>query len=249
MTNNNIIMIKVGTCGFTTKHFNYFDVLEVQQTFYDFVGEKSLKNWGSLAREKNVELTIKANQIITHPFNVATYKRMRHKIGNQENYGNFRLTKEVEEAWEITAEEARKLNAKVIVFQSPSSFKPTEENIQNLFNFFTSIRSNEFILAWEPRGEEWYSPKGKEVIKRLVEELGIIHVVDPFRHETLSEGIVYYRLHGIGKGEVNYRYKYTDQDLKTLASKVNKENNKITYVLFNNIYSFEDALRFKSLVK
>ncbi|MFH0933440.1 MAG: hypothetical protein V1832_03870 [Nitrospirota bacterium] len=31
------------------------------------------------------------------------------------------------------------LNAKVIVFQCPASFKPTKENKQNLVRFFSSI--------------------------------------------------------------------------------------------------------------
>lgn len=239
-------MIKVGTCGFTSKHFKYFNVLEVQQTFYDFVGETTLKRWAEQAKENNAELTIKANQIITHEFNSSTYKRMKQKIGNPENYGSFRLTKEVEEAWEITKEEAQQLNAKIIIFQTPSSFRPTNDNINNLKSFFNSIKSSSFIYAWEPRGEEWYTDEGKGIIRSLIEELGIVHVVDPFRHETLSKGLVYYRLHGIGKGEVNYKYKYTDEDLRLLLQKIKK--GKVNYVLFNNIYSFEDALRFKSLI-
>ncbi|MEM3209017.1 MAG: DUF72 domain-containing protein, partial [Saccharolobus sp.] len=26
-------MIKIGTCGFTLKHFKYFNVIEIQETF------------------------------------------------------------------------------------------------------------------------------------------------------------------------------------------------------------------------
>ncbi|BFH73187.1 DUF72 domain-containing protein [Sulfurisphaera javensis] len=234
-------MIKIGTCGFTYKHFNYFDVVEVQQTFYDVVSEETLNKWRK--QGKNIEFTIKALQVITHEYNRTTYKKMKSDFGNKENFGFFKPTKEVFEAYEVTLKEAKILNAKVIIFQTPSSFLPTEENVKNLKNFFSSTDPS-FIYGWEPRGEEWY--KG-DLLSKIFSELNIIHVVDPFRHISLTKK-KYYRLHGIGKGEVNYSYKYTDEDLKKLAEIVMQEKEDV-YVLFNNIYSFDDALRFKKLIK
>jgi uncharacterized protein YecE (DUF72 family) len=230
------MVIKVGTCGFTYKHFEYFEALEVQQTFYDVVGETTLKNWKKRAGDR-VEFTVKALQVITHEYNKVTYKRMKKFKGNENNFGFFKHTEEVIKAYEITLNEAKTLGSKVIVFQTPSSFKPTEENINNLKQFFSSVEKG-IIYAWEPRGDEWY----KMDLKSLFDELGIIHVVDPFRHSSVTKD-KYYRLHGIGGGEVNYSYKYTDDDLKKLAEIVLKDEN--VYVMFNNIYSFEDALRFK----
>ncbi|MEM3269871.1 MAG: DUF72 domain-containing protein, partial [Saccharolobus sp.] len=75
--------------------------------------------------------------------------------------------------------------------------------------------------------------------------------VDPFRHFPLSSiNTRYYRLHGIGKGEVNYKYKYKDADLEKLKEYIeqNDKNMKNVYVLFNNVYSFDDAIRFKSIM-
>lgn len=236
-----LLVLKVGTCGFTYKHFKYFDALEVQQTFYDIVSEETLKRWKEKSENK-VEFTVKALQIITHEYNNTTYKRMRYKIGNIENYGSFRSTREVREAYEITIREAKVLGAKVIVFQTPASFRPEENNIRNLIDFF-STTDKSFIYGWEPRGEEWY--KG-DVLKKIFSELDIIHVVDPFRHTSLSS-LKYYRLHGIGKGEVNYSYKYTNEDLMKLANIVKSE--KDVYVMFNNINSFNDALKFKNLLR
>ena len=234
-------MLKVGTCGFTYKHFKYFDALEVQQTFYDIVDENTLKKW----KEKggSVEFTVKALQVITHEYNPTTYKRMKNLFGNKENYGFFKPTKEVEEAYEITLKEAKILGAKVIIFQTPSSFTPTEENIKNLKDFFSSADKS-FIYGWEPRGEVWYT--NKSLLEKIFQELDIIHVVDPFRYASLTKQ-KYYRLHGIGKGEVNYSYKYTDEDLMKLANMVKGE--KDAYIMFNNIYSFDDALRFKKILK
>jgi uncharacterized protein YecE (DUF72 family) len=45
---------------------------------------------------------------------------------------------------------------------------------------------------------------------------------------------------------VNYRYKYTDEDLRELLQMVAGE--KEAYVMFNNVYSFEDAKRFKEMI-
>ncbi|MQL56171.1 DUF72 domain-containing protein [Acidianus ambivalens] len=236
-------MIKVGTCGFTNKHFKYFDVLEVQQTFYDVVSEITLSRWRKMAEENRVELTLKALQVITHEYNATTYKRMKKFQGNKENFGSFKETKEVEEATEVTLKEARELNARIIVFQSPASFKPSEENVKRLIDYFSTLEKG-FIYAWEPRGS-WYD--NESLLKEVLERTGVVHVVDPFRHNSLTQ-MKYYRLHGIGKGEVNYSYKFTDEDLQKLKDMVKGGSSTTIYVLFNNIYSFDDALRFKKML-
>jgi len=234
-------LIKVGTCGFTYKHFSVFDVLEVQQTFYDEVSESTLRSWRSKA-PRALEFTVKALQVITHPASSPTYKRMKRFEGNRENFGFFRQNEDVMRALETTLSEAKLLGAKVIVFQTPESFRPTEENLRNLREF-ASVLDRSFTYAWEPRGKEWDSYKG---LKDLFDELGFVHVVDPFRRASVTER-KYYRLHGLGKGEVNYRYKFTDEDLRRLLEIVKRDSD--AYVMFNNVYSFDDAKRFKEMLK
>jgi len=58
-------------------------------------------------------------------------------------------------------------------------------------------------------------------------------------------------LHGIGGGEVNYSYKYTDEDLAKLRQMVveESEGRDACYVLFNNVSMADDALRFKKLLE
>jgi uncharacterized protein YecE (DUF72 family) len=52
---------------------------------------------------------------------------------------------------------------------------------------------------------------------------------------------VYWRLHG----RTGYRYRYTDADLAELRVKLRAQGGcGARYILFNNIYSKEDALRF-----
>jgi len=239
-------MIKIGTCGFTRKHFNYFSVLEVQETFYNFLSEERLSKWKELCIQNNVELTVKANQIITHEYNKITYKRTKTVIGNVKNYGYFRPTKEVMQALEITLKEAEFLNSKIIIFQTPASFTPNDENMKNLKDFFSTL-DRSFTYGWEPRGE-WNL--NHDLLMKIFSEIDAIHVVDPFKNKPVdSKQIRYFRLHGLGSEEVNYRYKYTRADLEKLKEYVTSEKKELIYVLFNNVYSFGDALSFKRMIE
>ncbi|MCM8765469.1 MAG: DUF72 domain-containing protein, partial [Candidatus Omnitrophica bacterium] len=159
------------------------------------------------------------------------------KIKHEKNYGFFKPTAEVFSAWEKTEKIAQILRAKVIVFQCPASFKPEKENITNLKKFFKKIERKDYIFCWEPRGN-W----DEDLIENLCEELDLVHCVDPFKNKPLWGKIRYFRLHG----ETGYKYKYTDEDLNYLKKIIEP---KITvYFMFNNVYMFADALRFKELL-
>ena len=80
---------------------------------------------------------IKAWQLITHEASSPTYRQPNLLLdGPKENYGLFQPTPQVMDAWERTKETALALGASVVLFQSPPSFAPTEQNITNLVNFF-----------------------------------------------------------------------------------------------------------------
>ncbi|MGH8729331.1 MAG: DUF72 domain-containing protein [Burkholderiales bacterium] len=138
----------------------------------------------------------------------------------------------------MTLESAQAVEARVIVFQCPASFSPTQVHIENLRRFFRAIENDarDFLLGWEPRGE-W----PEETVRELCSELSLLHVVDPFKAKPVTAKINYYRLHGIG----GYRYRYTDSDLSTLLSTCYGT----TYCLFNNVSMIEDARRFLALIR
>ena len=233
-------MVKVGCCGFPInkkEYFKKFSLVELQSTFYEIPAKiETVKKWREGA-PKGFEFTLKAFQVITHDSKSPTYKRLKRKFGNPKNYGFFKPTKEVFEAWEVTREVARALDSKIIVFQCPASFKPEKENIENFRIFFKKIKEKKFIFVWEPRGN-W----PEDLIKGLCKELSLIHCVDPFKQKSLFGRINYFRLHG--KSNYNLRYEYTSEDLKELLKFCNKKEN---YVLFNNLSMFEDAQRFQAL--
>ena len=233
--------IKVGCCGFAAaqkKYFELFKVVEIQQTFYQVPEIKTAERWRHAA-PPDFEFTMKAWQLITHVPSSPTYRRLRQRIdaARADRYGGFRATAEVMDAWMRTAAFARALGASIIVFQCPASFRPLEQSAKNMRAFFSRIDRAGFTFAWEPRGA-WPN----DLIKRLCEELDLIHCVDPFRNEGLSGDIDYFRLHGI----TNYVYTYTDKVLEILRKKIKQ---KPTYVMFNNNTMKEDALRFFKVLK
>lgn len=234
-------MIKIGCCGFQGKrkeYFKEFNVVEIQQTFYKLPMLETAKKWKNEA-PSNFEYTIKAWQLITHKASSPTYRKAGIKIeeDKKDRYGFFRPTKEVFEAWEKCKEFAKELEAKIVIFQCPSSFKENEENIKNIKQFFSSIEKN-FLYAWEPRGE-W----NKEKIMEICKEYDLIHCVDPFKNESYYGKIKYYRLHGIG----GYNYDYSMDELKKLLEICKK--NKNVYCLFNNTKMLKNAKEFKKLVE
>lgn len=245
--------VKIGCCGFPVakdKYYKRFDVVEIQQTFYHPPEEKTISKWRESGPAK-FEFTVKAWQLITHEPSSPTYRRLKLRIpeSKKKNYGSFKLTDEVWEAREKTEEIAQVLRSRIIVFQCPPSFGPNSANKKNLQDFFESIKRKDSLLVWEPRGR-WERPE----ILGLCEKLDLVPCLDPFRNRPLPCDRGYFRLHG----KKGYRYKYTDSDFKELAELVESDfwqnlppaekNYNPVYFMSNNVYMFEDALCFKTMI-
>ncbi len=234
-------MIKIGCCGFPVarqKYFNTFKVVEIQQTFYQPPIPSTAQKWRKES-PPDFEYTLKAWQLITHEPSSPTYRKLKTKIpqSKAKNYGSFKPTDEVHEAWGKTKEIGDTLHARVIVFQCPASFEPTTENKHNLRKFFSSIKRDKYLFAWEPRGK-W----NESEVKAICRELNLVHCVDPFQSKSTYGKIRYYRLHGIG----GYRYKYTHEDLGVLKESVGRKID--SYIMFNNVSMFDDAQAFKEFI-
>jgi len=210
--------------------------VEIQRTFYQLPRVKTAQKW----RQESpayFEFTLKAWQLITHRPSSPTYRRLSHPIPDElkEAYGSFRPTPENFKAWKDTLEVARALEAEIVVFQSPSSFGPGPKNIAQMREFFSTIERDNLQVAWEPRGH--WSP---DEAGQLCRDLDLLHVVDPYLGREKAGSIIYWRLHGAG----NFRHRYTDQELGKLVTMLRKSKKKKAYVLFNNIYMWEDSQRF-----
>jgi len=232
----------VGCRGWTEAQARYmadFPVIELQTTFYQPPADSVAERWKSQS-PPGFRFCMKAWQLITHPPSSPTYRRSKSVVGPRERdlYGSFRPTEQVGLAWERTRRIASILDVQVIVFQCPKSFLPTRENTRNLTTFFRDIHRDGRTLAWEPRGDDWRP----ELIRELRAESNLVHCVDLFKAEPTYGDTVYWRLHG----KTGYRYVYTDEDLAELETKVqvHRDVPGPMYILFNNVYSKQDALRF-----
>ena len=243
--------IRVGCCGWCVRggksaYYERFSIVEVQETFYKLPQAKTVARWAETAPE-NFRFCMKAWQAITHPPTSPTWRRSGLKIpkSKYDRYGFLRPTEENLEAWEKTLEICKAMRAEVCVIQTPATFGYSGENLANAEKFFSTIKRDGVLIGWEPRGT-WRD--NLSAVKKLCDKHDIIHVVDPFRCEPVSaHELAYFRLHGIGGGEVNYRYRYSDDDLEKLREIIEKvfgEGKKRIYVLFNNVYMREDAARF-----
>jgi uncharacterized protein YecE (DUF72 family) len=237
------VQVVVGCCGFPLArgaYFARFSAVEVQATFYDPPRPTTLAAWRSAA-PPDFRFVLKAWQLITHPAGSPTYRRLRRALPHPpEDYGGFRPTAAVRWAWEVTREAAEALAAEAVLFQCPATFRPTEENVRHLRAFFSGIRRDGRLLAWEPRGA-WPD----DLVARLCSELELVHAVDPWlRSPAAPQPVRYFRLHG-GPG---YRHTYTDAELRRLAAEARAPGARRTYVFFNNRTMAEDAARLAALL-
>lgn len=173
------------------------------------------------------------NTRIEKPHVQAAAKKLTEKELSESGY--FKPTAIVKEAWETTRACAKALKARTVLFQCPASFKSSDENIENLYKFFSEIDRGKLNFCWEPRG-----PWSDDVIKAICTDLKLWHVVDPFAKGTVTPDKCYFRLHG----RTGWRYQYEDGELEELVSLL---PNKIAYVFFNNIEMTNDAMRFRHI--
>ena len=233
--------VKIGCCGFPRgmKHyFSQFRLVEVQQTFYKPPQVETAVRWRQQA-PADFEFTIKAWQLITHPPSSPTYRKAGLSIPREKerSYGYFKPSDEVMAAWQKTREIAQAVRARIILFQCPASFVASQENIDQMRQFFQSLVRDQFLFAWEPRGG-W----NDQIIVNLCQELDLIHCTDPLERAPLYGAINYLRLHG-GSG---YRHRYSDEELEQLRQII---GDKESYILFNNLTMYDDGLRFIKLIE
>jgi uncharacterized protein YecE (DUF72 family) len=223
-----------------------YKLVELQNTFYNLPSIEWAEKIRGEASE-DFEFTVKAWQVITHPSRSPTWRKLRQKPpGNIENYGWLKPTHENLEALRRVVEISEVLRSRIIILQTPVTLPFNKESIEWINEFFEKagkIIGNK-MLGWEPRGL-WADQY--DVLKSILGKHGVIHVVDPFRRLPVNtpNGIVYFRLHGIGRGEVNYRYKYSMEDFRKLSEILGKLEFKEAYVLFNNVYMYNDSKEFR----
>ncbi len=238
------VEVYYGTCGFPRSRRvlrNYVNAVEIQQTFYKPPSRETLEKWREELGD-SIRVHLKAWQLVTHPPTSPTYKRAKIEIPREkaDRYGLLKLTEEVREAWLETVKAAEAVKGDVIVVQTPPSFGYSPENLERTKEFFRWALTTWKRIGWEPRGS-WI---GRSEVKEVI-DLGVIHVVDPFKQwPPYYRDTIYLRLHGKG----SYKYEYSLGELEDLAEKVLTSGAKEAHVMFNNVYMFKDVIKFKEIL-
>jgi len=223
-------MIKVGCCGYPVGRKRYqetFKLVEINRTFYKIPKTSTVMKWRKEA-PADFEFTVKAHQDISH----------KYKLRLKDSLKPFETMKTI----------CRNLAAKILLIQTPASFKP--DRLGDAEKFFKGIRREELTVVWETRGPLWEGEETRERLRSVLESLDVPHVTDPFRSlPVYSSSIVYLRLHG--RGAKMYYYQYSDEELSELHHTVKslESSGKEVYVLFNNLSMFEDASRFLAFIE
>lgn len=77
-----VAAIRVGLCGFTMAMEDYAlhsPVVEVQHTFYEPPRDEVMRGWLA-ATPQSLEYTMKVWQLVTHPANSPTYRRLKRAL-------------------------------------------------------------------------------------------------------------------------------------------------------------------------
>jgi len=205
------------------KYFEKLSLVELNTTFYQYPRIETVMGWRKKA-PKNFEFTVKAHQDISH--------KSKMKVEDASI-----------QAFDQMKQICKMLNSKILLFQTPASFKP--DKLAEAEKFFKKIKREDLALVWETRGPEWEKTEAYKKLERVLKELDVTHVTDPFKTMPAYTGeIAYFRLHGLG--EQMYYHQYSDVELQKLKELITPYEKKAetVYVLFNNLSMFDDALRF-----
>jgi len=195
---------------------------------------------------------MKAWQVITHPATSPTWRRITKQIqpSKKARYGHLKPTRENFDAWAKTLDICKILNASVCVIQCPPSLGFSRRNVENVRTFLGQIDRGNAKIAWEPRGN--WKEHGKAV-EKLCNELDIIHAVDILRSEPAVAGKTsYFRLHGLGPRDFNYKYNYSREDLERLreaAMATLRRGTMQVFIMFNNVSMLENAKAFQKMAQ
>ena len=148
--------VKIGTCGYSyykpsgdwkrtyksklQAYANAYEVVEMNRTFYKLPMIKTAERWRQ-ETGRDFEFTVKVWQAVTHSMDSPTWRKRKEALTEKQRkyFGDFRPNSALTQAWEETKRRAEALDARICVFQSPSSFNCTKHNENNLRRFMEKI--------------------------------------------------------------------------------------------------------------
>ena len=216
---------QIGTSGFMVSQKKWSELpclncIEINGSFYRIPTDKMIQNLLNLP--KNINFIIKASRYITHT------KRL----------------KDVKEAWDKLFSQINKLGLrlKCILIQLPPSFINNDTNIERL-KIMEKYLPKKYQYAVEFRNISWFEEStyklfktfkwaivGTFIIKNKNNWLGTME--NGITLPPLTSNFNYMRIHGKAK----YKGSLSDSQLIDIKNKMQNQNSKISYIMFNNTF-------------
>lgn len=188
----------------------YFNTVEINNTFYRLPSESSVKNWYSITPQ-NFVFAIKGYRYFTH------LKRLNVDEDLMRNFNDFmRLT------------DLFKEKTGPVLWQFPASFKANAPRLDN----FCKILSTNLVHVFEFRDSSWYNPEIYDILEKYNSSICIISGPSgaPGVIKTISQ-TAYIRFHGEGAW---YRDNYTKDDLEEWKRIIDSLPVRKVFAYFNN---------------
>jgi uncharacterized protein YecE (DUF72 family) len=241
------ILVGTDTQKFSLKKYTeQFNFLEYGDTYKTFVKRKTLLNIRKKVGE-NFSFSLKAPLFIGEDLNTITKFSSNVPLIDKnklENYGSFKKTQENQKITNILIQEIENLDADATIFYTSNKFQPTQENINNINNYFKDLgdflKKDDRDIFWTPLG--FWAP---ETIEEAIRNTSVVPAYDPLMDEfELNSLVNYFIMRGLGR----YSKGYSDSALENLAEIIFNKGVD-TYVIFQGAYQISNAKRFNEIIK
>ena len=200
-----------------------FNSVEVNSTYYQVPSLERVKSWKRLVPE-DFKFSVRAHRSIADGF-------------------KFHLAEKALETFERMKEICAILEADVLHFQVPHSFRVDSASVRDVRDFFSSVNLGNLRVAIEMRGTD--SSNVPSEMLRMMHDRNMIHCVDLSKGEkpAYDSDILYTRLFGKGKHNV---YQPTDGELTGIDARASSGTSQKVAMSFHFVKMYKDAARMKT---
>lgn len=184
-------MLKVGCEGFPIgrdRYWRTFSFVEAK-TGGRMPRPATLAEWKSGA-PRGAEFALQAFRLITHGREDRGFPEAGKKLSRcrQDRCGAFRESLEASEAWMSTKVAAETLDARIVVFETPSSFHPGPDSLRDMYRFFKAVSRGRLTFVWQSHGAAWQT----RLSERVCADLGLLRAYDPLKEAAPKHGAFRY---------------------------------------------------------
>jgi uncharacterized protein YecE (DUF72 family) len=200
-----------------------FDFVEVNSTYYQVPSMERVQSWRRLVPQ-SFNFSVRAHRSIAGTF-------------------KFRPVETALEMFKRMREVCAILEADVLHFQVPPSFKINSASVGDICDFFSTVNLGSLRIAMEMRGTN-PSKVPREMLS-MMHDRNIVHSVDLSKGEkpAYDSDILYTRLFGKGKHNV---YQPTDAELAEIDARASSGKSQKVAMSFHFVKMYKDAARMKT---